>query len=259
MNKKTILLTGGTGYIGSHTAVEMIGAGYDVVLLDNLSNSKAEVAGRVQDITGTRPALVEGDINDRDVLRQLFAEYPIDGVIHFAGLKAVGESNDIPLHYYHNNISGTVTLLEEMNRAGVKHIVFSSSATVYGDPDTVPITEDTPLTATNPYGRTKLFIEYILKDLAASDEQWNIAILRYFNPIGAHGSGLIGENPNGIPNNLLPFVAQVAGSDCRTEVNEETRAKDLSLPSLQSLRSPRRFSLFSSHSLNTSTYQPGWP
>ncbi|MEX0686755.1 MAG: UDP-glucose 4-epimerase GalE [Balneolales bacterium] len=208
--KKTILLTGGTGYIGSHTAVELIGSGYEAVLLDNLSNSKAVVVERIRQISGTAPALVEGDINDRVVLRQVFEEYDIEGVIHFAGLKAVGESNDIPLHYYRNNISGTVTLLEEMDRAGVRNIVFSSSATVYGDPESVPITEEAPLQATNPYGRTKLFIEHILKDLSASDPAWNIAILRYFNPIGAHESGLIGENPKGIPNNLLPFVAQVA-------------------------------------------------
>lgn len=206
----TILITGGTGYIGSHTCVELIQAGRTVLLYDNLSNSHVEVLNRIEQITGVRPQFVEGDIRDRSRLDRLFAEQPIASVIHFAGLKAVGESVEKPLEYYDNNVRGTLELLGAMRQAGVRTLVFSSSATVYGDPQSVPIREDFPVSATNPYGRSKLIIEDILGDLHAADASWNIARLRYFNPVGAHASGLIGEDPNGIPNNLMPYIAQVA-------------------------------------------------
>ncbi|HEY9099687.1 MAG TPA: UDP-glucose 4-epimerase GalE [Thiobacillus sp.] len=205
-----VLLTGGAGYIGSHTAVECLLAGHEVVVLDNLSNSSSKSLERVAQITGKSVVFVQGDIRDHSVLRQLFAEHHIDAVVHFAGLKAVGESVEQPLRYYGNNISGSVVLFEEMTTAGVKSLIFSSSATVYGDPETVPITEDFPLSVTNPYGRSKLFIEDMLRDVARADPAWNVALLRYFNPVGAHESGLIGEDPRGIPNNLMPYVAQVA-------------------------------------------------
>lgn len=205
-----ILVTGGTGYIGSHTAVELMSAGREVVLADNFSNSKADVLDRMQRIVGRRPEFVHLDIRDRAALRNLFARYKIEAVIHFAGLKAVGESMTQPLHYYDNNLSGSLVLFETMNEAGVKTLVFSSSATVYGDPHTVPIREDFPLSAKNPYGRSKLMIEEILGDIAYADSAWRIALLRYFNPVGAHASGLIGEDPNGLPNNLLPYIARVA-------------------------------------------------
>ncbi|MBS1147230.1 MAG: UDP-glucose 4-epimerase, partial [Proteobacteria bacterium] len=205
-----VLLTGGAGYIGSHTAVECLAAGHEVVVFDNLSNSSVKSLDRVAQISGKQVAFVQGDIRDRAALRQLFAEHAIDAVVHFAGLKAVGESVEKPLLYYDNNITGSIALFEVMAESGVKAVVFSSSATVYGDPATVPITEDFPLSATNPYGRSKLFIEEILGDIALSDKAWNVALLRYFNPVGAHESGLIGEDPRGIPNNLMPFVAQVA-------------------------------------------------
>lgn len=205
-----ILVTGGTGYIGSHTVVELLARGEEILILDNLSNSSRKVLDRIEAIAGRRPAFVEGDILDRPLLDRLFAQHPIRAVIHFAGLKAVGESVAEPLRYYRNNVLGTCTLLEAMAVAGVKQLVFSSSATVYGDPHAVPIREDFPLQATNPYGRTKLMIEEILRDLNKADAAWRIAILRYFNPVGAHASGLIGENPNGIPNNLMPFIAQTA-------------------------------------------------
>ncbi len=207
---QTILVTGGTGYIGSHTVVQLLEAGNKVVILDNLCNSKREVVNRIEQITGKRPDLVIGDIRDRATLRSLFANHAIDAVIHFAGLKAVGESVAEPLKYYDNNVSGSVVLFEEMVKANVKTLVFSSSATVYGDPASVPITEDFPLKTTNPYGQSKLMVEDILRDLYKSDSSWRIALLRYFNPVGAHESGLIGEDPSGIPNNLMPFVAQVA-------------------------------------------------
>jgi len=208
---KTILVTGGTGYIGSHTVVELQQAGYDVVIMDNLSNSKEDVVDKIQTITGVRPVFYKCDILDSEGMRKIFAAHPIDAVIHFAGLKAVGESVAIPLKYYNNNITGTIRLLEAMKEAGVKTIVFSSSATVYGNPHTVPIKEDFPVGGcTNPYGKTKYFIEEILRDLAVSDPTFNISLLRYFNPVGAHESGLIGENPNGIPNNLMPYITQVA-------------------------------------------------
>ncbi|MDA8127854.1 MAG: UDP-glucose 4-epimerase GalE [Betaproteobacteria bacterium] len=205
-----VLLTGGAGYIGSHTAVECLAAGHEVVVFDNLSNSSPVSLERVARIAGKPVAFVQGDIRDRAALRALFAEHRIEAVVHFAGLKAVGESVEKPLFYYDNNIAGSIALFEEMAEAGVKALVFSSSATVYGDPATVPITEDFPLSATNPYGRSKLFIEDMLRDIALSDPGWNVALLRYFNPVGAHESGLIGEDPRGVPNNLMPYVAQVA-------------------------------------------------
>ena len=206
-----VLLTGGSGYIGSHTAVECLNAGHEVVVFDNLSNSSRMSLDRVAQITGKSSTFIEGDIRDREALSQLFSQHDIDAVIHFAGLKAVGESVDKPLLYYDNNIVGSIALFEAMAEAGVKSIVFSSSATVYGDPTSVPITEDFPLSATNPYGRSKLFIEEMLRDIARSDAEWSIILLRYFNPVGAHESGLIGEDPRGIPNNLMPYIAQVAG------------------------------------------------
>ncbi len=205
-----ILVTGGTGYIGSHTVVELLAAGQDVLILDNYANSSPKVLERIADISGRRPAFSEGDIRDVDGLRALFAAHRIEAVIHFAGLKAVGESVEQPLTYYDNNVNGTLCLLQAMRQAGVRRLVFSSSATVYGDPHRVPIREDFPLQATNPYGRSKLMVEEMLRDLQRAEADWQIAILRYFNPVGAHPSGLIGENPNGIPNNLMPFVAQVA-------------------------------------------------
>jgi UDP-glucose 4-epimerase len=205
-----ILVTGGAGYIGSHTCVELLDAGYDIVVVDNFSNSKMESIDRVKEITGKDFRFYEADLLDKEALEPVFAENKIEAVIHFAGLKAVGESVAIPLHYYHTNITGTLILCELMQKYGVKKIVFSSSATVYGMPERVPIVEDFPLSATNPYGRTKLMIEEILRDLYVSDQEWSIALLRYFNPIGAHISGRIGEDPNGIPNNLMPFITQVA-------------------------------------------------
>lgn len=206
----SILVTGGAGYIGSHTCVKLLEAGYDVVVLDNLSNSSPKAIGRVEAITGKKIKFYECDILDRDGMRTIFQENSIDAVIHFAGLKAVGESVAVPLKYYENNISGTVYLLEVMQEFGVKKIVFSSSATVYGMTDKMPLTEDLPTSANSPYGQTKLMIEQILQDLAVSDQDWSISLLRYFNPVGAHESGTIGENPKGIPNNLMPYITQVA-------------------------------------------------
>ena len=205
-----ILVTGGTGYIGSHACVELINAGYEVLVLDNFSNSQAHIVDRIKQIAGKAPLLVEGDVRDEALLRNLFTQHKFTAVMHFAGLKAVGESVAQPLRYYDNNVAGSVTLLRVMQEFGVRQFVFSSSATVYGDPATVPVQENFPLSATNPYGASKLMVEDILRDLAKSDPQWRIAILRYFNPVGAHESGLIGENPNGIPNNLMPFITQVA-------------------------------------------------
>lgn len=208
-----ILVTGGLGYIGSHTCVELLAEGHDIVVLDNLSNAQAAVQQRVEHIAGRSFPLVRGDVRDRAALRAVFREHAIGAVIHFAGLKAVGESVSMPLEYYDNNVAGSLVLFETMAEAGVRTLVFSSSATVYGDPASVPITEEFPLSATNPYGRSKLMIEEMLRDLCHSDPQWRVAILRYFNPVGAHESGLIGETPNGVPNNLLPYVAQVAAGE----------------------------------------------
>jgi UDP-glucose 4-epimerase len=205
-----ILVTGGTGYIGTHTCVELLNNGYEVVVLDNLSNSKTEALNRVKELTNKDFKFYKVDLLDRVGIEEIFEENKIEAVIHFAGLKAVGESVSIPLHYYHNNISGTLILCEVMNKFGVKNLVFSSSATVYGMPERMPISEEDRLSATNPYGRTKLMIEEILQDLFVSDASWSVALLRYFNPIGAHESGRIGEDTNGIPNNLMPFITQVA-------------------------------------------------
>ena len=207
----TILVTGGAGYIGSHTCVELLAAGYEVLVVDNFSNSKPEALRRVEEIAGRKlGAFYRADIRDKAALREVFKAHAIDAVIHFAALKAVGESVAKPLMYYDNNIAGTVALAEVMAEAGVKSLVFSSSATVYGDPASVPIREDFPTGPTNPYGRTKWMMEFVLSDLAAADPEWRVALLRYFNPVGAHASGRIGEDPNGLPNNLMPYVSQVA-------------------------------------------------
>ena len=207
---KTILVLGGAGYIGSHTTIELIEAGYDVVIVDNLYNSKTEAVRRVEQIVGRKIKFYKADVCDKDAMRKVFKENDVAAVINFAGYKAVGESVQKPVEYYENNIGGMLALIDVMREFNVKNLVFSSSATVYGNPHTVPITEDFPLSTTNPYGSTKLFIEYILKDVAKADPEFNIAILRYFNPIGAHASGLIGEDPNGIPNNLCPYITKVA-------------------------------------------------
>jgi UDP-glucose 4-epimerase len=206
----SILVTGGAGYVGSHTVAELLAAGHEVFVVDNLCNSRPVVMDRIATIAGRRPGFAKLDMRDRDGLRKLFSKHSFDAVLHFAGLKAVGESVAKPLLYYDNNVCGTVSLLESMEEAAVRTLIFSSSATVYGDPRAVPITEDFPLGATNPYGRSKLMVEDILRDTAKSDPRWRIALLRYFNPVGAHASGLIGEDPRGTPNNLLPYVAQVA-------------------------------------------------
>ena len=205
-----ILVTGGTGYIGSHTCVELLNSGYEVVIIDNLSNSKKDVVDKIKEITAKEVTFYEGDVCDKELLTNIFEKEKIDAVIHFAGYKAVGESVKLPLKYYRNNLESTITLCEVMNKFNVKKLVFSSSATVYGSPKSLPIKEDFPLSTTNPYGTTKLMIEGILKDLYISDNSWSIAVLRYFNPIGAHESGLIGENPNDIPNNLMPYIVKVA-------------------------------------------------
>jgi len=205
-----LLVTGGTGYIGSHACVALQAAGHDIVVVDDLSNSRAEVIDRIERISGKRPAFFRGDVRDRELLRHIFARSPIDAVLHFAGLKAVGESVTQALRYYDCNVGGALSLCQVMAESAVRTLIFSSSATVYGDPATVPISEDFPRSATNPYGASKLMIEDILADLVRSDANWRIARLRYFNPVGAHESGLIGESPNGVPNNLLPYVAQVA-------------------------------------------------
>ena len=245
-----ILVTGGAGYIGSHTVVQLLEAGFDAVILDNLSNSSAQVVDRIAELTGRRVPLVQGDINDAPLLKELLAEHRFDATIHFAGLKSVGESVADPLAYYRNNVNGTVTLLQGLAQADVRRFVFSSSATVYGDPQSVPIREDAPTAPTNPYGNTKWLIEHILADLAASDPRWAIGVLRYFNPVGAHRSGRIGENPRGVPNNLMPFVTQVAvgkrerlsvfGSDYPTPdgtgVRDYIHVVDLALGHLAALR-----------------------
>lgn len=209
--KQSILVTGGAGYIGSHTTLALLEAGHDVIVLDNLANSSLESLRRIEKICGKAATFIEGDIRDRELLDSIFARYPIEAVLHFAGLKAVGESVQLPLHYYENNVSGSVVLFQAMAAANVFNLVFSSSATVYGEPKEMPISEDCPTgIPTNPYGRSKLMVEEILRDLALSESRWSIALLRYFNPVGAHHSGLIGEDPNGIPNNLLPYISQVA-------------------------------------------------
>ena len=205
-----ILVTGGCGFIGSHTCVELLNNNYDVVIIDNLSNSKEDVVEKIETITNKKVDFYKGDVCDKDILNKIFKAHKIDAVIHFAGFKAVGESVSKPLMYYHNNLLSTINLCEVMKEYNCKKIVFSSSATVYGKPKSLPIKEDFPLSTTNPYGTTKLMIEMILKDLYISDNSWSIAVLRYFNPIGAHSSGLIGENPNDIPNNLMPYIVKVA-------------------------------------------------
>ena len=205
-----ILVTGGAGYIGSHTCVELLQGGFEIIVVDNLCNSKEESLHRVQEITGKKLTFYRVNLLDRDHLEQVFENHPIQAVIHFAGLKAMGESVNIPLEYFHNNVSGTLILLQAMKKYNVRNIVFSSTAGVYGEAKIVPITEEFPVSVLNPYSRTKLMIEDILRDLYTAESGWNIALLRYFNPVGAHPSGRIGEDPNGIPNNLMPYVAQVA-------------------------------------------------
>jgi UDP-glucose 4-epimerase len=244
-----VLLTGGAGYIGSHTCVELLDAGHEVVIVDNLINSKLTVIRRIEEITGQQPVFYQCDLRDRKALETIFTEHSITAVIHFAGLKAVGESVVKPLLYYQNNIDSTLTLCEVMQEHGLKNIVFSSSATVYGDPATVPVREDFPTNPTNPYGWSKLMNERILSDLYASDNDWNVILLRYFNPVGAHASGKIGEDPNGIPNNLMPYLSQVAigklpelrvfGNDYDTEdgtgVRDYIHVVDLAQGHLQAL------------------------
>ncbi|ELI1808959.1 UDP-glucose 4-epimerase GalE [Vibrio fluvialis] len=206
-----VLITGGMGYIGSHTCVQMIAAGMTPIMVDNLCNAKAEVLNRIEALTGVRPAFYQGDIRDEAFLDSVFAKHDVQAVIHFAGLKAVGESVSKPIEYYDNNVNGTLVLVRSMRKAGVKSLVFSSSATVYGDPQTVPITETSPTGATtNPYGRSKYMVEQCLSDLVIAEPEWSITLLRYFNPVGVHPSGTMGEDPQGIPNNLMPFIAQVA-------------------------------------------------
>ncbi len=250
-----ILVTGGTGYIGSHTTVELLSVGAEVIIVDNLSNSKALVIDRIEKITGKRPTFIKCDLLDKAALDEVFDNHPeIDSVIHFAGLKAVGESVSMPLYYYHNNITGTLNLLSSMISHGVMRIVFSSSATVYGMPKSVPIREDFPLSTTNPYGETKLMIERILKDTCVANPEFSACVLRYFNPIGAHESGLIGEDPKGIPNNLLPYITKVAigklpylnvfGDDYPTHdgtgVRDYIHVVDLSLAHLKALEYTER-------------------
>ncbi|RCH90133.1 hypothetical protein CU097_005212 [Rhizopus azygosporus] len=210
MAQKAVLVTGGAGYIGSHTVIELLNAGRKVVIYDNLYNASYEAVRRIEKITGKSVTFYKADILDKKALVEVFNRHEIDSVIHFAGLKAVGESTKIPLDYYHNNITGTIILLQAMKECNVKNIVFSSSATVYGEPPVIPIPETSPTDAKSPYGRTKLFIEHIIRDLCTAEKDWNAALLRYFNPVGAHPSGILGENPTGIPNNLMPFLAQVA-------------------------------------------------
>lgn len=253
---RKILLTGGAGYIGSHTCVELLNSGYEVVVYDNFCNSRPNAVERIARITGKSPVLVQGDIRDQELLEAVLREHDCNAVVHFAGLKAVGESTEKPLMYYDNNVVGTHRLLCAMQNVGLKTLVFSSSATVYGDPQYLPLDEQHPLSATNPYGRSKLIIEDMLRDLYRSDSEWKISILRYFNPVGAHESGLIGEDPQGIPNNLMPFVAQVAvgrrehlsvwGSDYPTPdgtgVRDYIHVVDLAqghLKALQSLSTPQ--------------------
>ena len=251
----SVLVTGGAGYIGSHTCVELLEAGEKIIIVDNFSNSKPETLEKIKEITGKDFKFYKVDILDEEGLKNIFKENPdIESVIHFAGLKAVGESVAKPIEYYHNNITGTLVLLDVMKKFGCKKIVFSSSATVYGNPKTVPIKEDFPLFTTNPYGSTKLMIEQILNDVYISDNEWSIILLRYFNPIGAHKSGKIGENPNGIPNNLMPYINQVAigkldhlnvfGNDYPTKdgtgVRDYIHVVDLSMGHLKALEKARK-------------------
>ena len=260
-----ILVTGGAGYIGSHTCVELLNQGHDVVVIDNLYNSSKLAMDRVEAITGRKLKFYEGDLLNKSDIQNVFDHEKIESVIHFAALKAVGESVALPLRYYENNITGTLNLCEVMAENGVKNIIFSSSATVYGTPKVVPITEDSPLSTTNPYGSTKLFIEQILRDLNVADPEWNVVILRYFNPIGAHNSGLIGEDPKGIPNNLVPYITQVAvgkldtlsvyGDDYDTEdgtgVRDYIHVVDLALGHVASLKKLEKGSGVSIYNLGT--------
>ena len=264
----SVLVTGGAGYIGSHTVVELLNRGEEIVIVDNFSNSKPEMLDKIKEITKKEFKFYEVDLLDREKLNKVFDENPeIDSVIHFAGLKAVGESVAKPIEYYHNNITGTLILLDVMRNHNCKKIVFSSSATVYGNPKTVPIREDFPLSTTNPYGSTKLMIEQILNDVYISDNEWSIILLRYFNPIGAHESGLIGESPNGIPNNLMPYINQVAcgkldylrvfGSDYDTidgtGVRDYIHVVDLAQGHLKALDKARSFNGVEAYNLGTGT------
>ena len=264
----SVLVTGGAGYIGSHTVVELLERGEEIVIVDNFSNSKPEMLDKIKEITNKDFKFYEVDLLDRENLNKVFDENPeIDSVIHFAGLKAVGESVAKPIEYYHNNITGTLVLLDVMRNHNCKKIVFSSSATVYGDPKTVPIKEDFPLSTTNPYGSTKLMIEQILNDVYISDNEWSVILLRYFNPIGAHESGLIGESPNGIPNNLMPYINQVAcgkleclrvfGDDYDTVdgtgVRDYIHVVDLAQGHLKALDKARSFNGVEAYNLGTGT------
>ncbi len=263
-----VLVSGGTGYIGSHTCVELLNAGYDIVVFDNLSNSKIEMVDKIKEITQKDFKFYKADMLNYDEINKIFEEHKdIEAVIHFAGLKAVGESVEKPLEYYHNNITGTLNLLRVMKLHNVKKLIFSSSATVYGDPETVPIKEDFPKHATNPYGETKLMIEQILEDLVISDDTWSVIALRYFNPIGAHESGLIGESPNGIPNNLMPYINQVAegklpclnvfGNDYDTHdgtgVRDYIHVVDLSKGHIKALERANKTHGFEAYNLGTGT------
>lgn len=250
MTKKTILITGGTGYIGSHTAVQLLEADYQVIMLDNLSNSKADVVQRVEKISGKKVSFIQGDIRDDQCLHQVFQNNPIDAVIHFAGLKAVGEGQSQPMRYYDNNVSGSLSLFQAMQSFGVKTLLFSSSATVYGDDGVGKYHEQSALSPSNVYGQTKYMVEQILRDIQASDASWRVGILRYFNPVGAHPSGYIGEDPNGIPNNLMPYIAKVASGELThlnvfgndyptpdgTGLRDYIHIQDLAAGHLQSLR-----------------------
>ncbi|MEW9501078.1 UDP-glucose 4-epimerase GalE [Jeotgalibacillus marinus] len=260
-----ILVTGGAGYIGSHTCVELLTAGYDIIVADNFSNSKSESLKRVIELTGKIFTISQVDLQNRNQVEHIFKSNQIDAVIHFAALKAVGESVDFPLKYYQNNLSGTLILLETMNKYGVKKLVFSSSATVYGATDQIPITEDEPIGATNPYGRTKQVIEEILQDIYKADQSWSMAILRYFNPIGAHKSGRIGEDPNGTPNNLMPYLSQVAigkreqlqiyGNDYNTKdgtgVRDYIHVVDLAKGHIKALEKIQLTSMLGTYNLGT--------
>jgi len=260
-----ILVTGGAGYIGSHTCVELLQAGHKIVVVDNLSNSKKEAITQVEEITGKEIIFYKKDILDKTGIVEVFSNHSFDAVIHFAGLKAVGESVQKPLLYYRNNVSGSISLFEVMREFNVKNIVFSSSATVYGDPHTVPIKEDFPLLPANPYGQTKMAIEQMLKDLYVSDNSWNVVLLRYFNPVGAHESGKIGEDPNGLPNNLFPFISQVAvgklkelqvfGDDYSTDdgtgVRDYIHVVDLALGHLKALKKITQKTVLTIYNLGT--------